>query len=75
MYVILIEDRHCDVEVKLHNDKEGAICRARSLAKDYCRHPEDYEELEELDLEGCLFYAIYCCEGDCVSVQEVKISD
>lgn len=73
MYVILIEDRHCDVEVKLHNDKDGAICRARSLAKDYgSRHPEDYEEL---DLEGYLFYAIYCCEGDCVSVQEVKISD
>jgi len=72
MYIVVIEDRHVDVEVLIFNDKDKAIAKGRELAKEYCRHQEDYEEE---DLPVWLFYARYSCEDDCVSVREVQVSD
>jgi hypothetical protein len=67
MFVVILEDRHIDVEVELYNEKEKAYERAMSLAKENCRHPED---LELGKVEGWLLYIRYSCEGDSVRVLE-----
>ena len=71
LYVVINEDRHCVVDVKLYSDKKYAIEVARKLAKDFCRHDDDYEEVDlnpSMIADGWLFYAIYSCEGDSVKV-------
>lgn len=65
IYIVIVEDRHTDVEVIPFASKDAAILVARSLAKQYCRHEEDYEEC---DIKGYLFNAVYSCEGDSITV-------
>lgn len=72
VYVIIIEDRHSDVEVEVWSDRGLAIDRARELAKKYCRHEEDYEEQE---IDGWEFMAVYSCESDCCRVIKSEVSD
>ena len=63
IYVIVVEERHTDVEVKVYADALLAVEEARGLAKSYCRYEEDYEES---DVKGWLFHAQYSCESDSV---------
>ena len=70
VFVVVIEDRHADVDVEIWNDKEAAINRGRELAKKYCRHEDDYEEEQ---ISDWLFYARYSCEDDSCRVIERKI--
>lgn len=72
LFAIVIEDRHADVEVEVWADEQQAITRARQIARDYCRHPEDYEEQ---DIKGWSFYARYSCESDSVSVRSVPLNE
>lgn len=67
VYAILIEDRHADTDVEICSEKQVAIDRARSLAKEYSRRNEDYEEHAH---ESWIFNATYSCEGDNVTVYE-----
>lgn len=71
MYLVVIEDRHCDVDVEPFEDKEKAISRAKFLAKKYCRYDEDFEENQ---YDGYLYYANYSCESDSVSVIERSVN-
>jgi len=71
VFVVIIEDRHSDVDVEIWTEREAAIARARELAKEYCRHPEDYKEEQIADW---LFYAKYSCEDDSCRVVERKVS-
>ena len=70
IFIVIIEDRHIDVEVKAFLGPDKAIETARALAKEYCRHPEDYKEN---DIEGYLFNAVYSCEDDSISVQRIEL--
>lgn len=70
VYTILIQDRHADTEAEVWKDKEKAIERGRSLAKEYCRFPEDYEEKQVADW---VFYAVYSCEEDSITVLETEV--
>jgi hypothetical protein len=70
VYIILIQDRHADVDAEVWSDKDKAIERARKLASDYCSHKEDYEESQIADW---VFHATYSCEGDCVTVLQKEL--
>ncbi len=72
IYIVIVEDRHTDVKVVPFENKDHAIGVARSLAKQYCKFETDYEES---DIKGCLFNAVYSCEGDCVSVVARKLEE
>jgi len=67
IYVVMVEDRHADLDAELFTDPEQAIAYARRTAHELCRHPESYEEET---IEGWLFYARYSTEGDSVWVVE-----
>lgn len=67
VYLVITQDRHVDVDVEVYDNKDVAIKRGKELAKKYCRNTKDYEESKVADW---LFYAIYSCEGDYVSVHE-----
>ena len=71
-YLVIVHDRHCDDGYYLFIDRKKAIRKARRLAKEYCRFPEDYEE-EKID--GWEFYARYSCESDFVKVEQVNVED
>jgi hypothetical protein len=68
LYIVVIEDMHTDVTVHPFSDKEKAITEAKRIAKEYCRHEEDYEEHDYGKDDGWLFYAQYSCESDHVRV-------
>lgn len=70
IYVIIINDRHTDIEAMTYADKEEAINKARELAKKYCRHPEDYKEHS---YDGYLFFVSYSCESDYVAVLKTDL--
>lgn len=72
LFVVLIQDRHADVDAEVWADKEKAIARARELAKEYCRFPEDYEERQVADW---VFYAVYSCESDSITVLEKALHE
>lgn len=72
IYVVVVQDRHVDVDMKLFVARDAAIAFARATAKDNCRHAEDYLET---NVEGWLFYARYSCEGDCVIVITRELED
>jgi len=70
VYVVVIEDRHCDTSVEVWTDREAAIASARALAKEYCRHQDDYHEET---IQGWEFYVRYSCEGDSTRVVKTTV--
>ena len=70
MYVLILEDRHTDVGVRIFTDREKAVGEAKKMAVEYAHREED---LEEEEISGWLYYCRYSCEGDCVSVREVEV--
>lgn len=70
IYVVLVEDRHTDVDVEVFTDRSAAIAFAKQEALDNARHPEG---IEEEDIEGYIYYCRYSAESDCVSVVEKEL--
>lgn len=70
VWVVIIQDRHSDVNIEVYDTISTAVHRAEELAKQHCRHPEDYKELKIADWA---FHATYSCEGDCVTVLEKEV--
>jgi len=73
LYIVIIEDRHCDTTAHPFTDPEKAISEARRIAKKYCRFPEDYREHDYGKDDGWLFYASYSCESDHVRVVKTAL--
>jgi len=71
IYLVIIEDRHTDVDVIPFLDEKMAVDYAKAAALAYCHDPEDFEEE---DIEGWLYYARYSSEGDCVRVIESEVT-
>ena len=67
VYVVMINDRHSDPGAEVFTRPGDAIAYAKKAAKEYGRHPDDYEETE---IPGWLFHATYSVEGDSVWVLE-----
>jgi hypothetical protein len=74
VYVVVINDRHADLDVEVYTKPEIAIERARSWAKQAINpdYPEDYQEQT---IPGWLFYAKYSPEDDYVRVHECELKE
>jgi|6_EtaG_2_1085325.scaffolds.fasta_scaffold89322_3 hypothetical protein len=69
MYVLIIKDRHTDIDIKLFNDVDKAV----SVAKEIALGRDTYEDYEEYNIEGWVFHATYSGEGDSVTVREFSV--
>ena len=65
VYVVILEDRHLDVDVELFTSRDKAIERAKVLVIEYNRHPED---IKDVIIDGWEYCCQYSCEGDFVRV-------
>jgi len=70
LFAVIVEDRHCDVQVEVWDNKKAAVARAKSIAHEYCRYDDDYAEEQIADW---IFYARYSCESDSVRVVQVEL--
>lgn len=70
LYVLLIEDRHCDPQVRLFQDRDKAVATAIQVAEEYCHEKGD---IEMLNVAGWIYFATYSCEGDSVRVTEEEV--
>ena len=68
IYIVILEDRHIDVEVTPFATAAEAIEEAKSQAHEAGRFAEDYRENPELCTGNWVFAATYSCEGDSVRV-------
>ena len=74
VYIVMIEDRHTDVEVEVYSDETRAIARGKELAQEYAGAGNEEEYLTtEMVKSGWLYNATYSCEGDSVSVQRKEL--
>lgn len=64
LYIVIVNDRHIDVDAYPFSDKETAFREARRIAKENCNYPECYEEAL---IDNRLFIT-YSSEDDYVSV-------
>ncbi len=67
IYIVIVEDRHADVEVRPFSDSDTAITEARRVAESSARG-FDIEEVDCSRVDNWLFCAEYSCEGDRVTV-------
>jgi hypothetical protein len=63
IYIVILQERHIDVDALPFSTKEAANSYARELAEFYARGPGDIEESP-----GELYHAGWGPEGDCVGV-------
>jgi formylmethanofuran dehydrogenase subunit E-like metal-binding protein len=65
LFVVMVNDRHCDPEPELFTTAGQAIAYARSEAEQYARTPED---VDETPIEGWLYHASWGPESDSIWV-------
>jgi hypothetical protein len=73
VYLVIIEDRHSDVDIEVWLDETKAIERGKSLALEYANgNPNELEEYLTTPMieSGWLYNVTYSCEGDSISVQK-----
>jgi hypothetical protein len=79
VWIVLIEDRHADVEPLPFSTEEGAVQAARSAVEENARHPESIDWDAELNpamrATGWVLYVPYSSEGDCVRVIKRTVDD
>lgn len=72
LYIAICNDRHIDTIVRVFDTLETAIIFAKKFMTDNARFPED---VQEIVVEGCLYYAQYSCEGDSVKVEKSILNE
>ena len=72
IYIVVIEDRHTDVQVEAFLDREKAIDFAINTVIEYVQCRED---IKEEIVEGWEYFCTYSCEGDCVRVEKIEINE
>ena len=75
IYLVIIEDRHSDLEVKPFICEHAAIKTAKELAKEYCYDSDDYKEINCDINDNWLFCVNYSCEGDSVRVVKSELNE
>ena len=71
IYIVILEDRHTDVQVFAYTNYDGAKKKADSIVKDY-----DYTDEEDFDYtytDTFLFAAPLSCEGDHLSLNKITL--
>lgn len=72
LYVVMINDRHCDPEAHVFATADTAIAAARQVALNNAHSPS---RIEEYETEGWLWHASYSVEGDSVWVIEKTLNE
>jgi hypothetical protein len=75
IYIVILEDRHIDVEVTPFTTAATAIEAAQRQAHEACRCAEDYEENPEYCTDNWIFAATYSGEGDSVRVVKKTLQE
>ena len=71
IYIVIIEDRHSDMEVLPFSSADDAVKFAKKTARAYCRHGKVVAGLNDaMKKDGWLYYGQYSCENDNVRVLE-----
>lgn len=73
VYAVMVFERHSDPDVEIFTSEPAAVARAREIAEDYARSPEDIEEPD--DHYGWLYYAGWGTEGDHVWVDRREVKE
>lgn len=73
IYIVIWEDRHCDVTAHPFIDKQKAIDWAKTNVKSVLRFPEDYKETDCSNIKDWVFSAEYSDEGDFIRVVETEL--
>lgn len=74
LYVVIVEDRHCDTTAHLFSTPEKALAYAQRVLDDHADSarlvdPADARmSAADLQAAGWLFYGCYSTHGDCVWV-------
>lgn len=69
VWLVILEDRHTDVQVEVYGTRADAIERAIAIVDDYDFQPEEPDVLPD----GWEFNATLSCEGDAVRVEKVEV--
>ena len=75
VYLVIINDRHDDIEIKPFICERTAIKKAKELAKERTKRPEDYKEMSCYYSKKWLFFAEYSCEFDFVGVKKSELNE
>lgn len=71
VYVVVVQDRHIDIEIAVFADKLDAIEAANNIGME---NSEKYPEDREITCpDWCVYYFKYSCENDCVYVLEQEV--
>lgn len=70
VYLVILEDRHTDLQVELYAEKKDALDRAKAIVAEY---GFDGPESTPCAEGRCLFDARLSNEGDYVSVREEAV--
>lgn len=72
VYVIIINDRHEDIDIEVFLKKEAAVSRAKVIVEE--RMSDGYEDEGDCFIDECtVFNKQYSTEGDYVCVVERKL--
>ncbi len=72
VYVIVLEDRHTDVQLEAFADPDKAVARAKEIASSY--HDGEDPEWQEMKYDNDWLYACRLTgESDCIRVEAVEV--
>ena len=75
LVVMLVEDRHADVEVRVFADETAAHTAMEQYLKQPWTNPDEQHDThnEAMRRAGWLRHVTYSCEGCCVSLRKVSL--
>ena len=71
VYLLIVEDRHTDVEVRVFATVAAAVASAKELQAEYDYEPDEPDE----PIDGWIYHATLSCDGDCLRVQSAVVRD
>ena len=70
VFLVILENRHTDVQVEVFSDEAKAVERAKAIVEDYDYEPEEPDE----EIDGWIFNATLSPEGDAVRVEMASVA-
>lgn len=78
VYLVLVEDRHLDPDIRVYTTLNRALCEAQDAATFMTNYPDTIEYGEpvgESDEDGCHWWIRVSEEGDYVTVLSRRVDD